>query len=77
MFECPVPSWWNCLGKIRSCGLLGDVCHWDFEILKAYAGPSLTLFLPSAYGSGCKLSPLPQYHVCLPFANLPSMMILF
>lgn len=84
MLECPVPSWWNCLGKIRCCGLiggevalLGDVCHWDFEILKAYAGPDLTLFLPPACGSGCNLSLLPQCHACLPFASLPTTMILF
>jgi hypothetical protein len=23
MFEYLVPSWWDCLGRIRRCGLLG------------------------------------------------------
>ena len=23
LFECQVPSWWNCLGRIRGCGLVG------------------------------------------------------
>jgi hypothetical protein len=24
MFEYLVPSWWNCLGRIRGCGFVGE-----------------------------------------------------
>ena len=35
-FECSVPSWWNYLGKMRRCGLVGSVpLGVSFEISRA------------------------------------------
>ena len=31
VFECLVLSWWNCLGRIRRCGLV-EVCHWEWAL---------------------------------------------
>ena len=44
------PHWWNCLERIRRCGLLEEACHWrgGLQVLKDSC-PSLSL---SACGRG-------------------------
>ena len=36
MFGCLVPTWWNCLGRIRRCGFIGGgmLLGIDFEVSK-------------------------------------------
>lgn len=39
-FECLVPSWWNCFGKIGRCGFVGGVSlEMGFELSEAHIIP--------------------------------------
>jgi len=40
VFECLVPSWWNCLGRIRRCGLVeeGVSLGWTLKFQKPRPG---------------------------------------
>jgi hypothetical protein len=45
MFECLVPSWWNCLGRIRRCGLFGGGVSLGviFEVSRVLCDSQLSL----------------------------------
>lgn len=67
MFEHLVSSWWNCLGKIRRCGLVGIGVGRGCEVSKAHAIPSYhSLPVHTDQDVSCQL--VLQYHACQPAA---------
>ena len=67
-----VPSWWNCLRRIRRCGLLEEVCHkgWTSRFQKIHATPSMPFFLPPGCGWRCEpLAAAPAAHLCALFCH--------
>lgn len=64
MFECLVPSWWNCLERIRRCGLIGGAVSLEVALSSCHFQLALS---PCTCGSRYKRSataPAPGLPVC-------------
>lgn len=66
IFECFIPSWWKCLGRIRKYGLVGGGTLlgsglWDFESPRQAQSS-----LPFVHRSDISSQPLLHHHACLP-----------
>lgn len=72
MFECLVPNWWNCLGKIRRCSLV-ESWYWGWALRFQKSSPFRMAFsLPvSNFWIRCKLSATAPCHIFLPAACSP------
>jgi hypothetical protein len=76
MFVYLIPTWWNCLGRIRGNGLFGDGVSLGVGGALRFQKPTpcpiwLTLcLLPVDLNIGSQL--LLQFHACLSAALLPA-----
>lgn len=59
IFECLAPRWWNCLRRLRMCGLFGGGVSLGTGFLSVCS-------LPPACDSGCELPALPTTMLLLP-----------
>lgn len=68
-------SLWNCLGRMRKCGLVGGSVSLgtDFEVSKALTISALSPVLVHPDGSSQLLL---QHHVCLPAVALCHFMVM-
>jgi hypothetical protein len=60
-FECLVPSWWNCLGRIRRCRFVGRGMSpgVGFKVSKDTHHTPFPLFFVPACRSRCELTTVP------------------